>query len=92
MHETNSEFILLKIPSHSVRLLGKIHALSIEVFDQIKPKHHCKFEPPIQKSWIHPDSLTNLLLPVLSYYLLHILGQKVMAHGMQRAVTFLFLN
>ena len=31
MHEKNSQFILLKIPSHLVRLLGKIHALSIEV-------------------------------------------------------------
>ena len=31
MHETSSQFILLKIPLHSVRLLGKIHALSIEV-------------------------------------------------------------
>ena len=31
MHETNSQFILLKIPPHLVRLLGKIHALSIEV-------------------------------------------------------------
>ena len=31
MHEKNSQFILLKIPPHVVRLLGKIHALSIEV-------------------------------------------------------------
>ena len=27
MHEKNSQFILLKIPPHLVRLLGKIHAL-----------------------------------------------------------------
>ena len=31
MHEKKSQFILLKIPPHVVRLLGKIHALSIEV-------------------------------------------------------------
>ena len=31
MHEKNSQFILLRIPPHLVRLLGKIHALSIEV-------------------------------------------------------------
>ena len=32
MHEKNSQFILLKISPHLVRLSGKIHALSIEVF------------------------------------------------------------
>ena len=31
MHEKNSQFILLKFQPHLVRLLGKIHALSIEV-------------------------------------------------------------
>ena len=31
MDEKNSQFILLKIPPNLVRLLGKIHALSIEV-------------------------------------------------------------
>ena len=31
MHDKNSQFILLKIPPHLVSLLGKIHALSIEV-------------------------------------------------------------
>ena len=33
MHEKNAQFIFLKIPPHLVRLLGKIHALSIEVLD-----------------------------------------------------------
>ena len=31
MHKKKSQFILLKIPPHVVRLSGKIHALSIEV-------------------------------------------------------------
>ena len=31
MHEKKSQFIHLKIPPHLARLLGKIHALSIEV-------------------------------------------------------------
>ena len=31
MHEKKSQFIHLKIPPHLVGLLGKIHALSIEV-------------------------------------------------------------
>ena len=31
MHEKNSQFILLKIPPNLLGLLGKIHALSIEV-------------------------------------------------------------
>ena len=35
MHDKNSQFILLKIPSHLVSLLGKIHALSIEVLCSI---------------------------------------------------------
>ena len=35
MHETNSQFILLRIPPHLVRLLGKIHALSTEVLGSI---------------------------------------------------------
>ena len=39
MHETNSQFILLKIPPHSVRLLGKIHALSIEVLNLLSEDH-----------------------------------------------------
>ena len=33
MHEKDSQFILLKIPPHVVRLLGKIYALSIEVLN-----------------------------------------------------------
>ena len=33
MHEKNSQFILLKFQPHLVRLLGKIHALSIEVLE-----------------------------------------------------------
>ena len=36
MHEKNSQFILLKISPHLVRLLGKIHALSIEVLSSGK--------------------------------------------------------
>ena len=34
MHEKKSQFILLKISPHVVRLLGKIHALSIEVLHE----------------------------------------------------------
>ena len=44
MHENNSQFILLKIPPHVVRLSGKIykiHALSIEV---LHPVISCLFE------------------------------------------------
>ena len=37
MHEKNSQFILLKIPPHVVSLLGKIHALSIEILLIFKP-------------------------------------------------------
>ena len=35
MHEKNSQFILLKIPPNLPSLLGKIHALSIEVLIRI---------------------------------------------------------
>ena len=35
MHEKNSQFILLKIPPHLIRLLGKINALIIEVLRKI---------------------------------------------------------
>ena len=35
MHEKNSQFILLKIPPNLLSLLGKIHALSIEVLIRI---------------------------------------------------------
>ena len=37
----NSQFILLKIPPHLVSLLGKIHALSIEV---LSAYHRCNMK------------------------------------------------
>ena len=45
MHEQNSQLILLKIPPHLVRLLGKMHALSIEVLQSYteKPKFSFSF-------------------------------------------------
>ena len=36
MHEKKSQFILLKIPPNLLNLLGKIHALSIEVLVSAK--------------------------------------------------------
>ena len=58
MHEINSQFILLKIPPHVVRLLGKIHALSIEVLLTVKPYREktclTPYAPKAQQTGLRP--------------------------------------
>ena len=83
MKKKQSQFILLKIPPHLVRLLGKIHALSIDVLSTVLLRNQvCDrfmtqilvIHPFLSKSYvlcavcIDSSTFTEPTLPIFNFF------------------------
>ena len=73
MHENNAQFILLKIPPHFVRLLGKIHTLTIEVLRKTNTKmfveKNISVSSKTRRTLLDPDIAQHKTLNVLLIYI-----------------------